>query len=299
MLQHSNKKGIEGQSFLLTRNIHRLEKALIMKPRKPHFGLDYIGETVLCYKRCLELPSSECLSEQLTWAADVLNEYFAAVSPHPLVEAAHNLFKTIPPKEKSAKIPYYRQLTELPVSFDAFKKLCERRRSVRWFLNRPVDRKLIDQAVSLATQAPSSCNRQPFFYRFYDDPALVKEVSVLPHGTIGFAHNIPVICAVVGDLSAYLREQDRHTIYIDASLANMNFMLALETLGLSSCPLNWPDVELFESRMEKVLKIPKHQRIIMMIAIGYPDPEGLVAYSQKKTLEQIRSFNTIGPNISL
>ena len=32
----------------------------------------------------------------------------------------------------------------------------------------------------------------------------------------------------------------------------------------------------------------------MLIAIGYPDPEGLVAYSEKKSLDVIRRWNDLG-----
>jgi hypothetical protein len=31
----------------------------------------------------------------------------------------------------------------------------------------------------------------------------------------------------------------------------------------------------------------------MMIGIGYPDPDGLVPYSQKKPLELLRRYNAI------
>ena len=90
---------------------------------------------------------------------------------------------------------------------------------------------------------------------------------------------------------AYFDERDRHVIYIDASLANMSLILALETLGLSSCCVNWPDIEHLEKRMDKVLSLEKHQRPIMCLAIGYPDPDGEVAYSEKRDIELIRKYN--------
>ena len=80
-------------------------------------------------------------------------------------------------------------------------------------------------------------------------------------------------------------------IYIDASLSAMAFMYALETMGLSSCPINWPDIEEREKKAEKLLNLRQEERIIMAISLGYPDPEGLVAYSAKKDLDQIRSYN--------
>jgi len=67
----------------------------------------------------------------------------------------------------------------------------------------------------------------------------------------------------------------------------MQLMLALETLGLSSCPINWPDVEALEQRMAKQLDLPAWIRPVMLIAIGYADPDGGVAYSAKKPATQL------------
>jgi nitroreductase len=97
---------------------------------------------------------------------------------------------------------------------------------------------------------------------------------------------------IVGNLDAYYDERDRHVIYIDASLAAMSLMLALETLGLSSCAINWPDLEAREKKMERFLSLNKYQRPVMCLGIGYPDPEGMVAFSEKRPLHQIRTYNT-------
>lgn len=40
-------------------------------------------------------------------------------------------------------------------------------------------------------------------------------------GATDFAENLPAMIAIVGDLSAYPYERDRHLIYIDGSLAAM------------------------------------------------------------------------------
>jgi nitroreductase len=96
---------------------------------------------------------------------------------------------------------------------------------------------------------------------------------------------------VVGNLSGYARERDRHIIYIDGGLASMSFMLALETLGLSSCGINWPDIPKKEEEMASLLNLDPHERVVMLIAVGYPDPDGMVASSQKKDLDLIRRYN--------
>jgi nitroreductase len=149
---------------------------------------------------------------------------------------------------------------------------------------------LVDKAILAANQSPSACNRQPFEYYIIDNPELVSMAVKLPMGTAGYAHNIPMLIVAVGNLEAYKEERDRHLIYIDASLSNMSLMLSLETLGLSSCSINWPDIESRESQMDKFLKLNSHQRPVMCIGVGYPDPEGMVAFSEKKPLDKIRKY---------
>ena len=110
-------------------------------------------------------------------------------------------------------------------------------------------------------------------------------------GTMGFYENFPMIVVLVGRLDAYIEERDRHLIYIDGSLAAMSFMYALETLGLSSCPINWPDIPQREKKLAKALNLQPYERAVMFISLGYPDPEGLVPNSKKRSLDHIRSFN--------
>jgi nitroreductase len=107
-------------------------------------------------------------------------------------------------------------------------------------------------------------------------------------GTAGYSHQIPALVVIIGDLSAFEHERDRHVPYIDSSLATMQLMLALETLGLASCPINWPDIEPLEQRMAKRLALKPFERPIMLLALGYPDPEGGIAHSAKKTPAQIQ-----------
>lgn len=284
----------QNSSYLLRRNIHRLEKGLLMKPRREIFAVDYITETVDCYNNTLQANQNSLIAEEeLQWAYDVLQKYFSIVVTHPKVGQAKTKFLSLKHLCNSKEyVPYKRDLeTPSPVTYEQFWKLSYRRRSVRWYLQKPVPRELLDQAIIVASLSPSACNRQPFEFRIFDQPELVQQVSVLPMGTRGFSHNFPVIIAVVGKLSAYFSARDRHLIYIDASLVSMSFMYALETLGLSSCPINWPDIEAREKKMSSLLNLELDERVIILISVGYPDPEGMVAYSQKKSLNQIRRYN--------
>jgi nitroreductase len=156
-----------------------------------------------------------------------------------------------------------------------------------------VPREEIDKALLAASMAPSACNRQPYEFRVFDHPETVQKIASLPWGTTGFRDNIPAIVVIVGKLDAFFDERDRHLIYIDASLAAMSFILSLETMGISSCALNWPDIKEAEQKMNQALKLEPNERVIMLVAFGYPDPEGMVAFSQKKSLDELRKYNSL------
>jgi len=281
--------------YLLRRNIHRLEKGLLMRARRDVFALDYIEETV---DRYVQIVTNTCSGDtvvgELRWAHDLLVKYFSVVAVHPVIDRARARFESFSstPLAELTCVPYKRNLdSPATVTYDDFLALSQRRRSVRWYLPQPVPREIIDKAIAAAALAPSACNRQPFEFRVFDEPALVQQISPLPGGTTGFYENFPVIVVLVGKLSAYFAPMDRHLIYIDASLAAMAFMYALETLGLSSCAINWHDEGSREKKMARLLKLTPDERVVMLISLGYPDPEGMVAYSDKKPLDLLRRYN--------
>ncbi len=285
-------------TVIIRRNIHRLEKGLSMVPRKSLFALDYIDETLTALANLLLDDKQDLVL--LKYAHDVLESYFAvtlwpADAPQP--ELYQQLSVQIKPKlvascqlQRQAAPAPYQQRPRANIGYDEFLVLCQQRCSVRTFLPTPVPKEVLAQAVSAAAQAPSACNRQPFRYVAAMEQPVLNKLANLPMGTAGYADGLPCVLAVVGDLSAYPFERDRHVIYIDASLANMQLMLALETLGLASCSINWPDIENYEIKIAKLLKLQPFERVVMLIAVGYPDPNALIPHSEKKSSDGLLSY---------
>lgn len=290
----------QGAEFKLRRNTHRLEKGLIMRPRRDSFALDYIAETVdifcaLCNFQRQELTDGNGLL--LLWAHDVLDQYFAVAGGHPIIAACKQKFtgtklsiatdRAVPCSLR----PYARKGADLPdISIDQLHKLAQYRRSCRWYLQKSIPRDIIDKALEVAMLSPSACNRQPFRCMIFDNQASASSVGSIPMGTQGFSQNFPAIAVFIGQLDAFPHDRDRHVIYIDSALAAMAFQYALEVQGVSSCCINWPDIEEREKLMEKRLGLAKHERPIFSISFGYADPVGQVPYSQKKSLDEIRIY---------
>jgi nitroreductase len=181
------------------------------------------------------------------------------------------------------------------VTFPDLLDLCRQRKSVRWFRPVPVPRNLVEDAMSAALLAPSACNRQPFQFRYLDDPNDAARAAAVAMGTSGYSHQIPALVVLLGDFSCFPSARDRHVPYIDASLAAMQFMLALEALGLSSCAINWPDIGARERRMRTLLGLPPHLRPVMLIALGFADPEGGVPHSAKKPVKSVLVTRPLEP----
>jgi nitroreductase len=285
------------QRYLLRRNVHMLEKGLSMRPRRDVFALGYIGETVTLYRHLVgEAPDACSTDRELQWANDVLSEFFAIAGEDPVIERARRAFRGAPlgvdDRSPDGLKPYRRDLDREPaVDYDSLLELARRRRSVRWFDPRPVPRDVIEKALLVAGLSPSACNRQPYEFRVFDDPELVQKVAEIPMGTRGWSHNIPTFIVIVGKLSAFFSERDRHLIYTDGCLAAMAFVFAIESLGLSTCCVNWPDVAERERRMAELLDLDRDERPVMCLAVGYPDPEGLVPFSHKKPFDEIARYN--------
>ncbi|MBQ0744707.1 MAG: nitroreductase family protein [Pseudomonas sp.] len=291
-----NRSGVESSNFFLRRAVHRIEKGLIMQPRRDVFALDYIEQTVEAYSRSL---GGSVDSYEICWAHDVLAAYFEMSATHPVINRARERFLAFKSPhdiaddlrhEGESRVPFAAGDAVAPVSYASFTQLCMKRRSVRWYDGRAVPRQIIDQAVELAVQSPSACNRQPFRFIVFDDPQDIAQVSELPMGVAGFNHNFPAMVAIVGRMRAYPHARDRHVIYIDGALAAMSFIYALETLGVSSCSINWPDIPERERAATKLLGLEPDERIVMFISLGYAAHESLVPYSQKISLEEARVY---------
>lgn len=276
----------------LRRNIHRLEKGLIMRPRREVFGEAFIIQTIDLYRSILAVPSIP--TEEVKWAEDVLSLYFETVGSSEVVDLARKRYEAISAVSdttyKSKFVPYMRSdATSSSANYEDLMALCQQRRSVRWYKSDSIPDELINQALEVARTAPSACNRQPFEFLVLNDRQQAPVIAALPAGTAGFAKQVPCIIVVIGDLSCYSTEADRHVMYIDSALSSMQFMLALETLGLSSCMINWPENKSKELELYKKLSIPLHKRVLMMISVGYAEPSGMIPYSSKKPLSILRS----------
>lgn len=284
--------------FLLRRNVHRIEKGLTMRPVRNTFATDYIRPTVRAFEGCVTSKTLTPAHPEFNWMYSVLTSYFGvtATSNHKTIAQCRTVFQntlaTIDPGEPDSG-PRVPDTGTLPVKIDDLTAMAVRRRSVRWFTPEKVERDLVDRAVQIAAESPTACNRQPYRFEIFDDPTSTAKVAAIPMGTDGYAHQIPGLIVIVGDLSAFFHKRDRHLIYVDGCLAAMGLVYGLESQGVNTCCINWPDLPDKEAQMAKLLNLKPYQRVVMLVAYGYADPEALAPFSAKRVVDDIRSFRTL------
>lgn len=282
-----------GSEYGVRRHVHMLEKGLTMRPLRTSFAHDYIEDTVSGLARVVA--SERVMPDELSWMRAVTDQFFDATqeSTAPAVVRARAAYRALdwPVARDDSRGPRSPQPSDSVVSIAALTELAHRRSSVRWFADVPVERTVVEAALAVAAEAPTACNRQPYVYRIFDDPELARRVAAVPLGTTGYASNIRSIAVLVGDLSAFADERDRHLIYIDGCLSAMSFVLGLESQGVSSCCINWPDLADRDRAMAKLLGLKTHERVVMLIAYGYAAEGTLSPSSAKKGIRSLRRYN--------
>lgn len=154
------------------------------------------------------------------------------------------------------------------------------RRSVRKYLDKPVEHEKLQVLATCAINAPSGMNRQPWVIRIVEDQKLISDVTSIyrkanaqqverdPDFKNMFRNAPNLICVCTPtDGSGEL----------DAGLLGENVMLAAQSMGLGTCCLGGP-VRFLKSNAEAKffmdrLNIPADYQLNYIIAVGYPDEQ--------------------------
>ncbi len=151
-----------------------------------------------------------------------------------------------------------------------FFELIEKRRSIRKFKSRSIEKEKIEKLAEAALRSPSSRGINPWIFIIVDDLQILKKLSTAkPHGS-SFLKNAPLCFVVCAD------SEKTDTWVEDTSIASIFLQLAAEDLGLSSCWIqirgrNHGDSISAEAYIQNILKIPATIKIESIIAMGYPD----------------------------
>jgi len=159
-----------------------------------------------------------------------------------------------------------------------FAELVRRRRSVRKYAARPVEKEKLDLCVEAARLAPSACNGQPWKFIVVDEPAALARLSEAAFGGLysmtAFAAKAPALVAVVSEKSPLAPAfgnlvQKTSFKLIDVGIAAEHFVLQACDLGLGTCLIGWFDMK----KAAAALGVPESRKVELLISVGYPAEE--------------------------
>ncbi|MFC5436376.1 nitroreductase family protein [Rhodanobacter umsongensis] len=161
------------------------------------------------------------------------------------------------------------------------------RHSVRDFRPDPVPRELLKRALALAMKAPSVCNRQAWHVYHMDQRASIDRALAFQDGNRGFGHEVQCLLIITADLSAFHTHGERFQHWIDGGMFAMSLSLALHSLGLASCCLNWSRGAGDDRRLRRAVPLDGAHTVITMMAVGYASDHLKVCYSARRPVQSI------------
>jgi len=179
-----------------------------------------------------------------------------------------------------------------------FQELVWSRRSVRRYLQVPVEREKILACLEAARLAPSAENVQPWRFLVVDDPGvkarLAEEAFSGIYSFSKFAARAPVLIVILArpDILANRigKQIQKISFYlIDVGIAGAHLALQAEEIGLGSCWIGWFNAR----RTRKLFRIPRQFRVVSLMALGYHETKS-VRERKRKTLDEIAWFNRFG-----
>ena len=169
-------------------------------------------------------------------------------------------------------------------------ELINERRSIRKYLDKPVEKEKIAAILEAARLAPSACNAQPWRIAAVIDKAAAKEVLskglggvVVPNNWAKSAPAVIVVCSETNIFTHSIGEKVKNVQWhlIDIGICAEHMALKAVELGLGTCYIGWFNAK----AIKKVLSLPSGWKVECLLSLGYPQeiPEA----TPRKPLEEI------------
>lgn len=168
-------------------------------------------------------------------------------------------------------------------------ELILKRRTIRKFRQKRLERSLLEKLVNAARMAPSSSNLQPLKYVIVDDADKAREVFgylkwagyIAPDGNPGYNERPVAYIIVLADTEI------RKTGYeVDEGAAIQSLILAAAEEGVGACWIGSVD----RNGVRGLLGIPERYVIGDVVALGYP-AESPVSEEQKGSIKYYKDEN--------
>jgi nitroreductase len=147
--------------------------------------------------------------------------------------------------------------------------LLQKRRSIRKFQSKPVEREKLELLLEAVLRAPSSRGRNPWEFIIVTDPVVLERLSRAKEHGSEFLKETPLAVVVAGD-------PEISDVWVeDCAIAAIILHLTAESLGLGSC---WVQIRqrmhgggrTSEDYLREILDLPPRFGVAAIIGVGYP-----------------------------
>jgi nitroreductase len=146
-----------------------------------------------------------------------------------------------------------------------------RRRSIRHYLDRPVDRDDLVRLLQAAMATPSTCNQQPWEFVVVTEREMLDE---LRRHLVAGRYNAPAAIAVRANLRlAHPGPTGRMYWPLDCSAATENILLAAPALGLGTVWIGVCPHPTHPRTVGRILSLPEEVIPFCLVYVGYPAEE--------------------------
>jgi nitroreductase len=142
------------------------------------------------------------------------------------------------------------------------------RKSVRSYLEKPIEEEKLTSVLEAGRLAPSASNRQEWRFIIVRDKTKRKKVSDAASRQ-GFVGDAPAIIVACAETDEHLMMCGQQCYPIDVAIALDHITLAAVEKGLGTCWIGAFE----EGQVREILGIPNEIRVVGLMPIGYPaDP---------------------------
>jgi len=166
-----------------------------------------------------------------------------------------------------------------------FNNLSKKRRSVRSFLDKPIEPDKLEQLLNILQYLPSSRSIFPLEFIVVIEKKLLKQLTASKDHGASFLEGAPAAIVIIADA-------EKSDVWVeDASIAATFLMLQAVALDLGTCWIQIRERQKSSKSSEEIvkemLKIPKKYSIEAIIALGYPDQDKITTKQKSFDMHKI------------
>lgn len=139
------------------------------------------------------------------------------------------------------------------------------RRSVRSFLDKPVEDEKLMAVLEAGRLAPSSGNRQEWRFVVVRDREVRARLGEAANGQ-SFVGEAPVVIVACAETDGHIMSCGQPSYPIDVAIALDHISLAAVELELGTCWIG----AFNEKKVKEILGVPNEIRVVELMPLGYP-----------------------------